>query len=42
MKSALNDILRISAQFFGLVPLESDVAAPVAATEQNAAPTVTA
>lgn len=42
MNTALNEVLRVSAQFFGLVPLESDVAAPAAATEQNAAPTVPA
>jgi hypothetical protein len=32
----------VSANFFGLVPLETDVATSSAATEQNAAPTVMA
>jgi hypothetical protein len=42
MKTALNDILRVSAQFFGLVPLGADVGAPAGGAEPNAAPAIAA
>jgi hypothetical protein len=42
MKTALNEVLRVSASFFGLVLLESNVTPSLDATEQNAAPTVSA
>lgn len=42
MKNAVNDVLRLSAQFFGLVPTEQPAGAEQATVELNAAPTVTA